>query len=45
MSSLTTPPKFDDVFEGRQYAREKLAAAVRIFADRGLDHTIVRLIY
>jgi len=41
MSSLTTPPKFDDILEGRQYVREKLAAAVRIFAQHGLDHHIV----
>jgi hypothetical protein len=45
MSSLTTPPEFDDVLEARRYTREKLAAAVRIFAHLGLDHNIVRLIF
>jgi hypothetical protein len=45
MYSFTTPPRFDDVLKGRQYAREKLAAAVRIVAHLGLDHNIVRVIF
>ena len=45
MSALTTPPEFDDVLESRRFAREKLAAAIRIFAHLGLDHNIVRLIF
>jgi hypothetical protein len=45
MAFLTTPPTFDDVVEERRYAREKLAAAIRIFAHLGLDDNIVRLIF
>lgn len=40
--ALATPPKFEDKEKERQYLKEHLAAAVRIFAKYGFDHHVVR---
>ncbi|GAA5993292.1 hypothetical protein JCM10908_001416 [Rhodotorula pacifica] len=38
--SLSTPPKFDDIEKEKQYLKERLALACRIFAQYGLDHHV-----
>lgn len=43
LQALSTPPKFDNVDDERQYLKIRLALACRIFAQHGLDHHIVRL--
>lgn len=40
MAALTSPPVFTDKLEERAYLKERLCAAIRIFADQGYDHTI-----
>ncbi|GAA6026429.1 hypothetical protein JCM8202_000240, partial [Rhodotorula sphaerocarpa] len=40
LQALSTPPKFDNVDDGRQYLKIRLALACRIFAQHGLDHHI-----
>lgn len=43
MSNLTKPPTFTDVDEERAYLKERLCAAMRIFAAEGFDHGVVSL--
>jgi len=40
LQALSTPPKFDNVDDERQYLKIRLALACRIFAQHGLDHHI-----
>ncbi|BGP25553.1 class II aldolase/adducin domain containing protein [Rhodotorula toruloides] len=40
LAALVTPPKFDSLDEERQYLKERIALACRIFAQYGLDHHI-----
>lgn len=42
LASLTSGPVFTDKHAEQAYIKERLAAALRIFADQGFDHTIVR---
>lgn len=41
LAALVTPPKFDSLEDERQYLKERIALACRIFAQYGLDHHIV----
>ena len=38
--NIRTYPKFDTLEEERQYRRQHLAAAFRVFADRGFDEGV-----
>ncbi|KAI5474401.1 class II aldolase/adducin domain containing protein [Pseudohyphozyma bogoriensis] len=38
--ALATPPKFDSIEKERAYLKERLVAAIRIFAKFGLDHHV-----
>ena len=38
LAALTQPPAFDNVDDERAYLKERLCAAIRIFAREGLDH-------
>ncbi|BGO99631.1 hypothetical protein JCM10021v2_003307 [Rhodotorula toruloides] len=40
LKRMVTPPKFDSLEEERQYLKERIALACRIFAQYGLDHHI-----
>lgn len=41
LAQLVTPPRFDSLDDERQYLKERIALACRIFAQYGLDHHIV----
>ncbi len=43
LAALSTPPKFDNPDEEREYLKIRLALACRIFAQYGLDHNVVSL--
>ncbi|KAK4050805.1 hypothetical protein OIV83_003226 [Microbotryomycetes sp. JL201] len=40
LAKLTAPPKFDNVEAERAYLKERLCAALRIFAKQGFDHHV-----
>ena len=42
LAALTQPPTFTTVEAERAYLKERLVAAIRIFAHEGFDHTVVR---
>ena len=37
---IRSPPKFDNLEDERRYRKEHLAAAFRMFADRGFDEGV-----
>lgn len=41
LAALTQPPKHDTVEAERAYLKERLVAALRIFAQQGFDHGVV----
>ena len=41
LMALATPPIFDDKMKEREYLKERLAAAFRIFGKFGFDHHVV----
>lgn len=45
MAALTKPPTFTDVDEERAYLKERLCAAMRIFAAEKFDHGVVSLVW